>query len=58
MKYLSDKQVSERYDVSRATIWRWVRNGSFPSPIRITAGCTRWKLPDLEAWEAQQEGAA
>ncbi|PAU81051.1 AlpA family transcriptional regulator [Halovibrio salipaludis] len=58
MKYLSDKQVSERYDVSRATVWRWVRNGAFPSPIKITAGCTRWKLADLEAWESKQEGAA
>lgn len=24
-RYLSDKQVSERYCVSRGTVWRWVR---------------------------------
>lgn len=58
MKYFSDKHLSERYDVSRATIWRWVREGKFPSPVRITKGCTRWKLSDVEAWEADQEVSA
>ena len=55
--YLSDKKVSERYDVSRATVWRWVRDGSFPEPIKLTAGCTRWKESDLEEWESSK-GAA
>lgn len=58
MKYLSDKHVSERYGVSRATVWRWVREGRFPSPIKLTQGSTRWRLSDLEHWEAEQEGAA
>lgn len=58
MKYLSDKSIAERYGVSRATVWRWVREGRFPAPLKIGQGCTRWKLSDLEAWEAKQEGAA
>ena len=58
MKFLSDRQVSERYAVSRATIWRWVRDCEFPAPIKFQTGSTRWKLADLEAWEAKQEGAA
>ncbi|TDT41498.1 AlpA family transcriptional regulator [Halospina denitrificans] len=56
-KYLSDSDNATRYGVSRQTVWRWVRQGKFPSPIRIN-GCTRWKLSDLEAWEARQEGVA
>lgn len=57
MKYLSDKHLAERYEVARATIWRWVREGRFPSPLKITAGCTRWKLSDIEQWEEKQEVA-
>lgn len=56
-RYLSDKGISDRYAVCRQTIWRWVRNGQFPSPVKIN-GATRWKLADLERWEAEQEGAA
>ncbi len=57
MKYLSDKQTSARYEVSRATLWRWVRDGQFPSPVKLSPGCTRWKLADLEAWETSREMA-
>ncbi len=50
--YLSDNQVSTRYKVSSNTIWRWVRNKTFPAPVKLTPGCTRWRLSDIEAWEA------
>ena len=55
MKYLSDKQCSNRYEVSRQTWWRWVRDGHAPKPVRLSPGCTRWKLADIEAWEAEIE---
>lgn len=51
--YLSDQQVAARYGVHRSTPWRWVKaDSSFPEPVTLTPGCTRWKLADLEAWEA------
>ena len=53
--FISDKQVSVRYEVSRATIWRWVKEGNFPSPVKFTTGCTRWRLSDLQTWEASKE---
>lgn len=50
--YLSDKRVAERYGVARGTPWRWVKSdASFPSPVELTPGCTRWNLEDLESWE-------
>jgi predicted DNA-binding transcriptional regulator AlpA len=52
--FLSDKAVGERYSVHRATPWRWAKAGNFPVPIKIN-GSTRWKLSDIEAWEAAQE---
>lgn len=53
--YLTDKQVAERYNVGRATAWRWVQDGDFPKPIKLSPGCTRWKLSDIEKWEAGKE---
>ena len=55
-QYLSDRQLAERYHVSRPTIWRWVRKESFPVPISLTAGCTRWRLTDIEEFEASRGG--
>jgi predicted DNA-binding transcriptional regulator AlpA len=50
--YLSDAQIAARYGVSRQTVWRWTSNDpQFPTPIKLSAGCTRWRLSDLEAWE-------
>lgn len=54
--YLSDKTLAERYEVHRASIWRWVQAGKFPNPIKVV-GSTRWKLADVEQWEAAQQGA-
>lgn len=51
--FLSDNSLAARYEVHRATIWRWVSIGKFPAPVKI-GGSTRWKLTDIEAWEARQ----
>lgn len=55
--YLTDRQVAERYKTGRATPWRWIKSG-FPKPIKLSPGCTRWKLSDLEAWEQARGRAA
>ena len=49
---LSDKQVATRFGVHRMTPWRWVKTDpTFPQPVKLSPGCTRWKLADIEAWE-------
>ena len=55
MQFLSDKTVAERYDTSRATIWRWAREGKIPKPVRLSAGSTRWNLDELLQFEKKQE---
>ena len=52
-QYLSDKAVAERYQSSRSTVWRWVKEGKFPKPVKLATGTTRWHLTDLEHWEAE-----
>ena len=52
--YLTDKQVAERYQVGRATPWRWVQDRNFPNPVKLSPGCTRWQLSAIERWESEQ----
>ena len=58
--HAADIQLADRYGVNRATIWRWAQQGKFPKPVKLSPGCTRWKLCDVESWEqeAKQGGAA
>ncbi|KAA8608609.1 AlpA family transcriptional regulator [Salipiger aestuarii] len=57
--YLSDLQIAARYGVHRSTPWRWLKaDDSFPAPVSLSPGCTRWNLADLEAWEAAKRGTA
>lgn len=53
--YLTDKEVSKKFGVSRVTIWRWVKSENFPKPLKLSAGVTRWKSEDLESWENNLE---
>lgn len=56
-KLLRLKQVVERTNISKATIWRWVKDGTFPKPIRITSRVTVWKNSDVEAYIASVTNA-
>ncbi len=37
MQSIRPRQVLEMIGVSRTTLWRMVREGSFPPPVRLTA---------------------
>ncbi len=51
--FYTDREVGERYGVSRLSVWRWVRDGRFPPPVKVGSRATRWRLADLEAFEAE-----
>lgn len=48
--YGTDKQISEMLCIGRRTLWRWVQNGDFPQPKRLSPGTTRWLMSEVEAW--------
>ncbi len=54
-KYTTDAQLAERYDVNRSTIWRWSNSGNLPQPVKLSPGCTRWNLSDIEQRDAERE---
>ena len=43
-----------RLPVSQATVWRWVKLGEFPKPVRLGPQTTAWRLEDVERWEAER----
>lgn len=50
--FLAAKDLAKRYGTAVATIWAWAKDGRIPEPVRIPPGWTRWRLSDLEAFEA------
>jgi prophage regulatory protein len=37
-------------DVGRTTIWRWMREGSFPKSRRIGKSATAWLESEIQEW--------
>ena len=35
--------------ISRATLWRGIRSGRYPQPLKIGAGSNRWRSSELVA---------
>ena len=44
--------------ISPATIWRWVRAGRFPKPVKLGPGVTAWRGADLIAFIENSSGAS
>jgi predicted DNA-binding transcriptional regulator AlpA len=44
--------------ISSATIWRRVRDKTFPNPIKLGPRTTAWKAEDVRAWIEDQGRAA
>ena len=54
---LRERDVCEMVAVSRSTLWRWVRAGSFPAPIRIGPSAVRWRLSVVHEWMASKSAS-
>jgi len=47
---LSTAEVSEMFGVSRATLYRWIRENTIPEPARDpNSGWPIWQQPELDA---------
>jgi predicted DNA-binding transcriptional regulator AlpA len=47
--------VASLFSISRATVWRWCRNGQLPPPTRI-GGVTLWNVGALRERLADKRG--
>jgi len=49
--YKRPKVVCAQYPISPASLWRKVKNGSFPKPVKLSQGITAFRNLDLAEWE-------
>ena len=57
-EYLRERQVrTEFIKIAHSTLWRWVSQKRFPTPVRLGPRVTAWRRSDLEAWaESRSRG--
>ena len=56
-RLLTRKEITREVGISRSTIYRLLRNGSFPQPIRIGERGIRWPESQVQAWIAERKAA-
>jgi len=47
------KQVCDRVEMKRGNIYHFIKQGTFPKPIRLSPGTVGWLESDIEQWIAQ-----
>jgi predicted DNA-binding transcriptional regulator AlpA len=43
--------------LSPATLWRLVKAGKFPQPIKLSERCTAWRVEDVRGWMESKNSA-
>ena len=51
-KILRMRTVLERTGLSRSTIYRKMKDGTFPSHVRISEHCSGWRVSEINRWMA------
>jgi prophage regulatory protein len=49
-RLIPTKVVMAKTSQSRTSLWRSVRNRTFPPPVRISPGRVGWLEEDVDAW--------
>lgn len=56
--WMSIPDVAADLGVSDVTLWRWIRQGRFPRPVKLSPGITRIPREAFDAWCAERRGEA
>jgi prophage regulatory protein len=48
------EQVKARTGLSRSTLYTYIRDGRFPSPVSISDRCVAWVEGEIDAWIAER----
>ena len=57
-RILRAKDVVAVLGVSRTTLWRWVKDGTFPQPIQLGPATAGWRESVVWDWIDSREDAA
>lgn len=50
LRFMRPKDVVEMLGVSRTTLWRLCRTGTFPRPVRVSPGRSAFVYEAVQAW--------
>ena len=56
-RLLTRSEVETRCGIARSTIYRLMRAGRFPEPVRVGPRAVRWPEHELDAWIADRPRA-
>jgi prophage regulatory protein len=48
--FIRQKQLLPILGFSAPTLWRKVRDGSFPKPVKLSTNITAWNKADILLW--------
>jgi len=51
------KQLSQRIPLKRTQVWRLIKRGKFPAPIKIGERRSAWRSDTIDLWIAEREAA-
>ena len=53
--YQTRQQLEKLFKVSPATIYRWIKEGTFPKSVKLGPNMVRWKASDIEVWILERD---
>ena len=56
-RLLHRTEVEERCGLSRSSVYRLMRAGEFPTPLRIGPKAVRWPQSEIEDWLSERPRA-
>ena len=56
-RLLRRNEVEARCGIARTTVYRLMRAGQFPEPIRVGQRAVRWPESEIEKWLAERPRA-
>ena len=54
IRFLRVSEVQARTSLGRSTIYRWMAEGRFPRPVRLSARVVRWVEAEVDAWTGKR----
>jgi len=48
--YIRMNDLTKIIPLVASSIWRMVKKGTFPKPVKLSENCTAWKVEEVRAW--------
>lgn len=57
-RFVRIERVLELTGLSRSTVYRKIKDGTFPQQVQLSARCSGWRLSDVRLWTADPQSFA